>query len=64
MFTTRNSEVAQSLVGSDVVELGKMTEAEAADVMRRTLVREEVLRDAASTTELLVELDYQPLAIT
>ncbi|KAK6428170.1 hypothetical protein LTR95_015688, partial [Oleoguttula sp. CCFEE 5521] len=64
VFTTRNSEIAQSIVGSDVVVLDKMTEAEARDVMRRTLVREEVLRDAASTTELLAELDCLPLAIT
>ncbi|KAK6399864.1 hypothetical protein LTR95_019380, partial [Oleoguttula sp. CCFEE 5521] len=63
VFTTRSSEVAQSLVGSDVVELDKMTEAEAVDVMRQALVRKEVIHNTTSTTELLAELDYLPLAI-
>jgi len=64
VFTTRSYGVAQSLVGSDVVEIDKMTETEAVDVMRRTLVREELLHDIRGTTELLLELDYLPLAIT
>ena len=39
VFTTRHSEVAQSLVGSDVVEVGKMVRQEAAGLLEKALIR-------------------------
>ncbi|KAK5111067.1 hypothetical protein LTR85_012286 [Meristemomyces frigidus] len=64
IFTTRSSEVLQFLVGSNVVELGNMTRPEAVEVMGRSLIRKDMLRDEAITTELLIELDCLPLAVT
>jgi hypothetical protein len=64
IFTTRSHEVAQSLVGSDVVEVERMEPEEAMSLFDRSVVRKELLNDEANTTELLDELDRLPLAIT
>lgn len=64
VFTTRYYEVAQSLVGSDMVEVEKIEKGEAVEMLWRSLVRKEQLRHERTTTELLDELDYLPLAIT
>jgi hypothetical protein len=64
IFTTRDSEIAQSLLGSDFIELAKLTQSEAVDVLEKTLVRKDVLRDEAATAALLAELDFLPLALT
>jgi hypothetical protein len=64
VFTTRDAHIAQSLAGSDVIELAKMTHSEALDVLNNTLGRKDVLYDEATTTRLLIELDYLPLAMT
>ncbi|GAB7336817.1 hypothetical protein MBLNU13_g11325t2 [Cladosporium sp. NU13] len=64
IFTTRDSRIAQSLAGSDVVELAKMKHPDAVDILRNTLVRKDLLHDEATTARLLNELDYLPLAMT
>ena len=64
IFTTRRYEVAQSLVVSGVVEVERMEQEEAMKLLERSVVRKELLNDNATTTELLKELDFLPLAIT
>ena len=64
VFTTRNLEIAQSLVGSDVVMMEQMAQKEALDLLVNSLVEKDAACDAAATAELLEELDYLPLAIT
>ncbi|OJD29869.1 kinesin light chain [Diplodia corticola] len=64
IFTTRHGEVAQSLAGNDVVEIGKMTTQEAVDLVRKSLLRKNPLDNDEIVTDLLHELDYLPLAIT
>jgi hypothetical protein len=44
IFTTRDSQIAQSLAGSDVVELAKMTHLDAVDFLKNTLVRKDLLQ--------------------
>jgi len=61
IFTSRNQKVAQSLVGSDVLEVEKMEEQEAVDFLEKSLVRKDMICDNA--IKLLTELDYLPLAI-
>lgn len=62
LFTSRRQEVAQSLVGGDVVELGKLSEEEAIAFVRESLSWKDLGQDKAITT-LLTELAYLPLAI-
>ena len=60
LFTTRSRKVAVSAAGRDVVELREMDPQEAADYLRKLLIR----NDEAGTAELLKDLAYLPLAIT
>jgi hypothetical protein len=62
IFTTRHHEVAQSVAGSDVVEVEKMGTQEAIDLVRESLIRKSQ-PDVTLMTDLLTELDYLPLAI-
>ncbi|KAL8329138.1 hypothetical protein RB597_004735 [Gaeumannomyces tritici] len=64
LFTTRSREVAVSVAGSDVVELSEMDPQEAADYLKKLLIRKDLLRDEGESTKLLKELTYLPLAIT
>ncbi|KAF1823917.1 TPR repeat protein [Dissoconium aciculare CBS 342.82] len=65
VFTTRTADVAQRVARSDVLKIGKPDEDEAGQLLRKALANPEGLEnDATSTSELLVELDYLPLAIT
>lgn len=64
IFTTRDREVTQGLVGADVVRVEKMGHSEAMAVLRTSLDRRKLVRDEATTAELLDELECLPLAIT
>ncbi|KAJ5923435.1 TPR repeat protein [Penicillium verhagenii] len=64
IFTTRHGAVAQHLTGSDVVEIGKMTGQETADLLEKSLVRKSPSYDYETVMNLLTELEYLPLAIT
>jgi tetratricopeptide (TPR) repeat protein len=64
VFTTRSSELAQSVAGRDQIELNKMGAQEARRLLENSVVRKEVLQDRTLTMELLEELTYLPLAIT
>ena len=64
IFTTRSYEVAQSLVGSDMVEINRMLPEEAMTMLEQAVISKESLDDETIRSELLVELDNLPLAIT
>ncbi|KAI1170819.1 hypothetical protein F4777DRAFT_567873 [Nemania sp. FL0916] len=64
VFTTRSSELAQSVAGSDQIELSKMDAQEARLLLWNSVVRKQLLQDDISTAQLLEELTYLPLAIT
>nr|POF14119.1 nephrocystin-3 [Quercus suber] len=64
IFTTRNRAVAQALVRNDVIRLEKSSKSEGIEILRKALDNPELIDDHPATTELLVELDYLPLAIT
>jgi hypothetical protein len=63
VYTTRTQEVAVSLTRRDVMEVGAMNRPDAANFLEKSLIRKELLRDGATTTELLDELACLPLAI-
>ena len=63
LFTTRHQEVAVSLADSDVIELEEMDRQEAVSFLEKSLIRKHVLSSDTTTTELLDELMYLPLAI-
>ena len=62
VYTTRTFEVAVSLSGSDVLELGAMSHPDAAGFLEKSLIRKELQEDSARG-QLLEELAYLPLAI-
>ncbi|KAI6350793.1 hypothetical protein MCOR25_010390 [Pyricularia grisea] len=64
IFTTRSSEVGQSVAGSDVLMLSEMNKSEAMTMLERSLVRKELVQDSILATELLERLEWLPLAIT
>nr|POF20689.1 kinesin light chain [Quercus suber] len=64
VFTTRDGEVAQALAGSDVVTLEKMSDVEGLEILNQALNVKAFVWDEVAAIELLVELDYLPLAIT
>jgi tetratricopeptide (TPR) repeat protein len=64
IFTTRHGAVAQYLAGSDVVEIRKMTGQETKDLLEESLVRKSPSGNDEIVTNLLIELEYLPLAVT
>jgi tetratricopeptide (TPR) repeat protein len=62
VYTTRTPEIAE-LARGDVLELGAMDRQDAATFLTKSLTRKTLLCDDATTTELLDELTYLPLAI-
>lgn len=64
LFTTRSSEVGQSVAWSDVLMLSEMDQSEAIGLLEKSLVRKELARDRTLATELLEKLEWLPLAIT
>jgi hypothetical protein len=64
VYTTRTREVAVSLTRSDVMGLGPMSRPDAADFLEKSLIRKELVRAGAATTEQLLDaLACLPLAI-
>jgi tetratricopeptide (TPR) repeat protein len=63
VYTTRTLEVAVSLTRGDVLEIGAMDREDATAFLAKSLTRKDLLRDDATTTELLDELTCLPLAI-
>lgn len=62
VYTTRTPEVAK-LTRSDVIELGAMDYHNTTAFLTKLLTRKDLLCNSATTTELLDELTYLPLAI-
>jgi hypothetical protein len=62
VYTTRTPEVAE-LTRGDFIELGAMDCQDAAAFFTKSLTKKDLLRDEATTTELLDELTCLPLAI-
>ncbi|KAF2230597.1 kinesin light chain [Viridothelium virens] len=62
LFTTRTFDVAQAIVGSDVVEVVRMEMQEAMAMFQKSLVQVKPLHD--EMVDFLSELDCLPLAIT
>ena len=63
VFTTRTREVAVALARQDLIELQTMSQQEALDFLRTSLIRKHLLGDDSVMTELLHELTCLPLAI-
>jgi tetratricopeptide (TPR) repeat protein len=63
VYTTRTQEVAVALTGAEVIELGPMSQPDAAEFLEQSLIRKELLRAGAATTDLLEALACLPLAI-
>lgn len=64
LFTTRNRQLAQRLVPSNVVSITEMDEETATEVLRKSLIQKDLLDDPDVTTALLKQLTFLPLAIT
>ncbi|KAI1317286.1 P-loop containing nucleoside triphosphate hydrolase protein [Xylariaceae sp. FL0255] len=58
------NEVAVAVAVSNVVDLHEMSQEKATEFLEKTLINQQLLRDQATTEELLRELTYLPLAIT
>jgi tetratricopeptide (TPR) repeat protein len=62
VYTTRTPEVAE-LTRGDVIELGDMDQQDAVAFLTKSLRKKDLLFNNVTTTELLDELTYLPLAI-
>ena len=62
VYTTRTPKVAEQTRG-DVIELGAMDRQDAAAFLTKSLTRKDLLRNDATTAELLDELTCLPLAV-
>ena len=64
LFTSRNRQLATKLVGSDVINIPQMDDQMAADLLRASLIRKDLVNDHKTTTQLVHQLSCLPLAIT
>jgi tetratricopeptide (TPR) repeat protein len=64
VFTTRDKKTAHALAGSSTVDVEKLKLAAASNLFKKTLTRKDLSYEEAIVGELLVELDFLPLAIT
>jgi nucleoside phosphorylase/tetratricopeptide (TPR) repeat protein len=63
LFTTRNQQVATSLVGPEVISIHEMDDKMATDLLRASLIHKDLVNDSQPTTQLLRQLSCLPLAI-
>src|SRR5712664_36463 len=63
LFTTRNQQLATSLVGPGVISIPEMDDKMATDLLRASLIRQDLVNDSQTTTQLLRQLSCLPLAI-
>ncbi|KAN0087192.1 hypothetical protein V8E54_000880 [Elaphomyces granulatus] len=63
LFTTRNQQLAISLVGPDVISIPEMDDKMATDLLRASLIHKDLVNDSQTTTQLLCQLSCLPLAI-
>src|ERR1700722_8803969 len=63
LLTTRNQQLATSLVGPEVISIHEMDDKMATDLLRASLIRKDLVNDSQTTTQLLCQLSCLPLAI-
>ncbi|KAK9414196.1 putative Heterokaryon incompatibility domain-containing protein [Seiridium unicorne] len=63
LFTTRLRDVALSVTGTDVIELGEMSSEEATNFFAKATIHRNDLEESSIVKELLEELTFLPLAI-
>lgn len=63
LVTTRNRKVAVKQAANNIIFLEIMGPEDAKDLLRKSLLRQEILSDVAATKELLGVLGFLPLAI-
>jgi tetratricopeptide (TPR) repeat protein len=63
VFTTRTRKAAISLAKNNIIQVKEMSRDSAVEVLRKTLLRNDLLSDEITVTRLLGILDYLPLAI-
>ncbi|KAN0072745.1 hypothetical protein V8E54_008859 [Elaphomyces granulatus] len=63
LFTTRNQQLATTLVGPDVISIPEMDDKMGTDLLRASLIRQDLVNDSQPTTQLLRQLSCLPLAI-
>ncbi|KAL3448259.1 hypothetical protein BJX65DRAFT_307124 [Aspergillus insuetus] len=64
VFTSRNSKLAVKLVSSNVIRIPDMDEETALRMLRKLLIRKDLLEDRVAIATLLEQLCYLPLAIS
>jgi tetratricopeptide (TPR) repeat protein len=64
VFTSRNSKLAVKLVSSNVIRIPDMDEDTALRMLRKLLIRKDLLEDRVAVATLLEQLCYLPLAIS
>jgi tetratricopeptide (TPR) repeat protein len=63
LFTTRDREAATKYAGSNMIEIDEMDDAEARDLLKRSLQNKQLVEDKDGTIKLLKSLVNLPLAI-
>ncbi|EED20629.1 kinesin light chain 1 and, putative [Talaromyces stipitatus ATCC 10500] len=63
VFTTRNQQLANSLVGRDIIKIPELNDKLAIDLLRASLVEENLMKDDTSTITLIHQLGGLPLAL-
>ncbi|KAF5229798.1 hypothetical protein FANTH_14071, partial [Fusarium anthophilum] len=64
LLTTRSGQVADEFAQADVIYIEQMDQEEAKNLLEKSLVQRDLLRDKVATGELLAYLTFLPLAIT
>ena len=63
VFTTRTRKAAISLAKNNMIQVDEMSQDDAIEVLRKTLLQTDLLSDKSTITRLLNTLGYLPLAI-
>ncbi|KAL3472083.1 purine and uridine phosphorylase [Aspergillus californicus] len=64
LFTTRNGELAVELTSSNVIHIPDVDKKTAHDILNSLVLQKDLLQDHITTTSLLEQLAYLPLAVT
>ncbi|KAL2803369.1 hypothetical protein BJX63DRAFT_440189 [Aspergillus granulosus] len=64
LFTTRNGDLAVELTSSNIIHIPDVDKKTAHDILDSLVLQKDLLQDHATTTSLLEQLAYLPLAIT
>jgi hypothetical protein len=63
VFTTRSRKAAVKMAHSNIIEVSEMDEDVATQLLKRSLINQEMLNNHQTTMELLEQLAFLPLAI-